>query len=85
MTAIGLQDAGSELPKLIGRIAQGEPVLLTQGGKPVAMVVAPPPAPAVKTPDARKLVEEMLAARDGGGPTLGSDLSVRELIEEGRP
>jgi hypothetical protein len=31
------------------------------------------------------VIEEMLAYRDQRGPLLGDDLTVRELIEEGRP
>ena len=87
MTAIGIQDVGTALQGLIGRIAAGEQVLLTDGGKPVAMVVAPPASTAVTEEERRdpaEVVRQMLARRDNGGPTLGPGLTVRELIEEGR-
>jgi hypothetical protein len=35
--------------------------------------------------DLAEVIEEMLAYRDQHGPILGDDLTVRELIEEGRP
>jgi hypothetical protein len=42
------------------------------------------PLPAENKKDIRKIVKEMLAYRDKHGPTLGPDLTIRDLIEEGR-
>jgi len=35
-------------------------------------------------PDVRKVIEEMKRFQAEQGPTLGPDLSIRDLIEEGR-
>ena len=45
-------------------------------------MLVPPPVENKK--NIRKIVKEMLAYRDQHGPTLGPDLTIRDLIEEGR-
>ena len=35
--------------------------------------------------DLKQVIEEMLNYRDQHGPVLGDDLTIRKMIEEGRP
>lgn len=81
MDTVGSFEAKTHLPKLLERVARGEKITITRHGKPVAMLVPPPPE---STIDVRQVAREMLEWRDREGPTLGEDLTIRDLIEEGR-
>lgn len=39
MTTITIEDAQAKLPELIGRLAKGEELVITQGGRIVAKIV----------------------------------------------
>ena len=80
MTAIGSYHAKTHLPELLERVAQGEKILITRRGLPVAMLTQPP-QPVAR--DVRQVVADMLAYRDRRKRTMGK-LTARELIEEGR-
>jgi antitoxin (DNA-binding transcriptional repressor) of toxin-antitoxin stability system len=80
MTSIGSYQAKTHLPELIERVAQGEKILITRRGVPVALLTQPPQQP---DRDVRQVVKDMLAFRDRFGPKLGK-LTIRQLIEEGR-
>jgi prevent-host-death family protein len=80
MTEVGSFEAKTHLPELLERAAAGEKILITKRGKPVAMLVPPPPE---DKKDVRQVVKEMLEYRDRQKRTLGG-ITVRELIEEGR-
>jgi prevent-host-death family protein len=82
METVGSFEAKTHLPELLRRVEQGESILITKHGKPVAQLV--PAASAKPKPDVKQAVEAMLAIRDREGPTLGNDLTIRDLIEEGR-
>jgi antitoxin (DNA-binding transcriptional repressor) of toxin-antitoxin stability system len=45
MTLVTLEEARVQLPELIGRMAAGQKVVLTDNGKWVAALIAPPPMP----------------------------------------
>ena len=80
MKSVGCYEAKTHLPRLLGQVEKGETITITRRGKPIARIV-----PAVlETRNVAALVEEMLAYRDHHGPVLGSDLTVREMIDEGR-
>jgi prevent-host-death family protein len=81
MTSVGTFEAKTHLTQLLGRVAQGEKILITNRGQPVAMLVPPE---AESRGDVALLVQEMLKARDERGPTLGKNLTIRRMIEEGR-
>jgi prevent-host-death family protein len=81
MRTVGTFEAKTHLTQLLGRVARGERILITNRGQPVAMLV--PPEPAARG-DVGAVVREMLAARDEGGPTLGKGLTARQMREEGR-
>lgn len=81
MTTIGFYEARTHLSELLDQVAKGKTVLITRRGKPAA-VIAPPPKGDRR--DVRRAVQEMLALRDREGPTLGGQVTIRELIDEGR-
>lgn len=79
MTTVGSYEAKTHLPQLLERVARGEKILITRHGHAVAMLV---PAENEKKPDVRDAVRKMRVLRKG--VTLGPDLTIRQLIEEGR-
>lgn len=81
MTRVGTFEAKTHLTRLLGRVAKGERIVITNRGQPVAMLVPPEPS---QRADVAALVKQMLQARDEQGPTLGRKLTVRQLIDEGR-
>ena len=81
MTSVGTFEAKTHLTQLLGRVAKGEKILITNRGLPVAMLV--PPEPETRA-DVAGLVDEMLRLRDEQGPSLGPKLTIRQMIEEGR-
>lgn len=81
MTAIGIYDAKTQLPKLLDRVSRGERFLITKHGRPVAQLV---PAAAEETADVKEIIRQMEEWQQRQGPSLGPDLTIRELREEGR-
>lgn len=81
MTSVGMSEARIRLAQLLGRVARGERLLITNRGQPVAMLV--PPETGARG-DVATVVREMLAARDDGGPTLGKKLTARKFRGTGR-
>ena len=80
MESVGSFEAKTHLPQLLERVAQGEEFTITKHGKPVAKLV---PIAATKTrPDVRQVIEELKAFSKGN--TLGKNLTIREMIDEGR-
>ncbi len=78
MTTVGTFEAKTHLTQLLDRVAKGERIVITNRGKPVAMLVPPEP----ERQNVRQAVKEMRELRKGN--VLGEDLTIRELIEEGR-
>ena len=81
MTTVGTFEAKTHLTQLLGRVSKGERILITNRGRPAALLV-PPDAEA--RGDVATIVTDMLAARAENGPTLGKGLTIRRLREEGR-
>jgi antitoxin (DNA-binding transcriptional repressor) of toxin-antitoxin stability system len=80
MTKVGSYEAKTHLPELLERVGQGERILITRRGVPVALLTQPP---ANEATDPSSVVEEMLAYRNRINRTTGKS-SFRELIDEGR-
>jgi prevent-host-death family protein len=78
MTTVGAYEAKTHLSSLLERVAKGESITITRHGEPVAMLV---PTAASQRLDPQAAVEKLLEF--GRGRTLG-DLTIREMIEEGR-
>jgi prevent-host-death family protein len=81
MTKMGFYEARTHLSEVLDHVAKGKKVLITRRGKPAALI-SPPPKQDAR--DVRHVVQEMLAFRDREGPTLGGQVTIRELIDEGR-
>src|SRR5947209_281917 len=86
MRTISFSEARTHLSDLLDQVAKGKRFLITRRGKPAALL-GPPPPEAKQDVEAEKdvaqVIKEMRALREHEGPTLG-DLTIRELIEEGR-
>ena len=79
MKEVGAFEAKNRLSALLDLVEQGEEVLITRHGKPVAKLTRP--GPSFDREKARAAVERIRAERKG--QTLGG-ITIRELIEEGR-
>ena len=77
MRTVGSYEAKTHLPQLLERVARGEKILITRHGQAVAMLVPAEEKPEV--PDAIRKIRELRK-----GVTLGPDLTIRQLIDEGR-
>ncbi len=75
---LGTLEAAERFPALLERVAEGEKVLITQNGKPVAQLVA---VNAIDQAKVNDVVEKLKHLREGS--TLGG-LSWKELRDEGR-
>jgi prevent-host-death family protein len=78
MQAVGTFEAKTHLTHLLERVSKGERIMITNRGRPVAMLVPPEVAEA---PDPAQVGREMLAYRDRVQRRLGS--SFRKLAHEG--
>jgi prevent-host-death family protein len=79
MKTVGSYEAKTHLPRLLDEVAKGEEITITKHGMPVAVLVPPP---GTKRRSAREVIEELRDFRKG--ITLGDNLTIRQLIEEGR-
>ncbi|NLX20365.1 MAG: type II toxin-antitoxin system prevent-host-death family antitoxin [Phycisphaerae bacterium] len=80
MITVTIEDAGGKFTELLRRAAGGEEIIITEQGKPIARL-----SPMSQEPDQRKFpmsLEELREWRKG--ITLGPDLTIKQLIEEGR-
>ena len=78
MHTVGAYEAKTHLSKLLQRVAKGERIAIEKHGVPVATLE---PARPSKRESADKVIAELKRFR--AGHRLG-DLSIREMIEEGR-
>ena len=74
---MGAYEAKTHLPRLLNEVEAGETITITKHGRPIAMIV-PIPKSRRRSDD---IVEAFRQLRKGH--TLG-DITIRELIEEGR-
>lgn len=79
MQTVGAYEAKTHLSRLLDAVAKGETITITKHGVPVAMLVPPSTE---QRPDVGAMIDAWLEMRKG--ITLGDDLSIREMIEEGR-
>lgn len=81
-TAFAAADAKARFSELLTRAENGEEVLISRHGKVVAKLAPAGEVDAVAARRARRLAWQTW--RDEHGPTLGPDLTIRQLIDEGR-
>jgi prevent-host-death family protein len=79
MTTVGSYEAKTHLPALLKRVEAGEEITITRHGHAIARLV---PAGAGGAFPAHDAIDELLSFRSQH--ELGPDLSVRDLIDEGR-
>ncbi len=79
MQTFGAYEAKTHFAQLLDAVEHGETITITRHGIPVAIIT---PARAGIPVNADAAIEAWLAARKG--ITLGDDLSIRDMIEEGR-
>lgn len=79
MKTVGAFEAKTHLAELLDLVEAGERVTITRRGDPVAMLVPVREEPAMTSDEAVAALRELRR-----GVTLG-DVSVRQLIDEGRP
>jgi prevent-host-death family protein len=78
---VGAYEAKTHLSQLLDDVAAGESITITKHGVPVARLVPP----SNKNREvAAKAIEDWIAYRKARNITLGDDISIRDLIEEGR-
>lgn len=79
MVTVGAFDAKTHLSSLLNKVAQGEEVLITRRGIPVARLV---PAEEADRRDVADAIRELRSIREG--VSLG-DLNWKDLRDSGRP
>jgi prevent-host-death family protein len=79
MDTVGAYEAKTHLPRLLDRVARGEEIRITRNGRPVARLV---PETTEEAPDIKAVIAEIREFRKGR--RLGDDLTIRQLVEEGR-
>ncbi len=76
---VGAYEAKTHFSQLLDRVAQGERILITRRGIPVAILLPYQSRPPVDFEDLFRAIRAFQARH-----TLGPDLTLRDLIEEGR-
>ena len=79
MTSVGTFEAKTHLTQLLERVSKGERIMITNRGKPVAMLVPPE---VDQERDTARIGREMIEYRDRVKRTLGS-ASFRDIAHEG--
>ncbi len=78
MQTIGSYQAKTHLPKLLDRVTQGEEIVITRRGKPIAKLV---PIGKPSREEIQKAIDEIRRLRKN--VSLG-EMTIKEMIEEGR-
>lgn len=78
MKTVGAYEAKTHLPKLLERVAEGEKIMITKHGVPVATLQ---PADSAKSKPVHETIEQLKQFRSKH--SLGG-LSLKEMIDEGR-
>ncbi|MEO0500920.1 MAG: type II toxin-antitoxin system prevent-host-death family antitoxin [Pseudomonadota bacterium] len=75
-------EAKSQFSALLDRAENGEEIIIKRHGRPVAKLV--PTSRELTVDERRESRLEYLKWRKKHGPRLGPDLTIKDLIEEGR-
>ena len=82
VTEFAAADAAARFSELLARAEAGEEISIQRDGRTVARLG--PARAAMTVEERRQAQEKYLAWREAHGPTLGPDLTIRDLINEGR-
>ena len=82
VTEFAAADAKAHFSQLLSRAEAGEEITISRHGAPVAKLV--PICGKLMVAERRARRQAYVTWRDVHGPTLGSDVTIRELIDEGR-
>lgn len=80
MIEVGVFEAKNKLSELLDQVARGAEITITKRGRAIARLV-PPDVPFDRN-RARRAADDLIAR--SRGTTLG-DVSLKDLIDEGRP
>jgi prevent-host-death family protein len=81
-SGFGVADAKAHFAEILSRVEAGETITIRRHGRPIAKLV---PVDAPLSPEERRRAhEEWKAYRRENRITLGPDLTIKQLIEEGR-
>ncbi len=80
MREFGSFEAKNKLAELLDAVEQGEEILITRRGKPIAKLVRPDARG--DTTKAVEAAKRVMRIREG--ITLGKDVTIRQLIDDGR-
>jgi prevent-host-death family protein len=83
VTEFAVAEAKARFSELVGRAEAGEEIVIKRHGNAVAKLV-PLPAAAMSLEERRRRRLAYEAWLDAHGPTLGPDLTIKDLINEGR-
>ena len=80
MRIVGSYEAKTHFSQLLARVAEGETIIITKNGKSIAKMIP------ISTKTTRHSTREAIKAirRFRKGVTLGKNLSLKQLIQEGR-
>jgi prevent-host-death family protein len=81
-TEFAAAEAKARFSELLDRAEKGEEITIKRHGRTVAKLV--PPAPTLSTDEKRARHEAFIRWRSEHGPRLGPDLTIKDLIDEGR-
>lgn len=82
VSSFAVAEAKARFSELLSRAEGGEEIVIKRHGEPVAKLVAVAPRLSVEERRRRRIAFQ--ERRRAHGPTLGPDLTIRELIDEGR-
>ena len=84
MSTVTIEEAEKALTETLTEAAseRGETIIITRHGKAIARLV--PATLTAPQPEIVDVIEAMRAFQEQEAPTLGDDLSIRDLINEGR-
>lgn len=82
VSQFAIAEAKARFSELIGRAEAGEEITIRRHGAPVAKLV--PVVSKLSVEERRRRRIEFQEWRRLHGPTLGPDLTIRDLIDEGR-
>lgn len=82
-TEFGVADAKARFSELLARAEAGETITINRHGRPVAKMV-PAEKPKLTSEERLKAWHEWVAYRRKHNITLGPDITIKQLIEDGR-